>query len=244
MLFLGTAGWAIPKELRERRSDSGSSLRRYSGLFAATELNSTFYRRHRVSTFRRWRDSVPASFRFAVKLPRAITHWAGLSAPRREVETFFDDLQGLGDKLGPVLVQLPASVHFEPRRAAAFFRLLRQLYDGLVACEPRHASWYDPQATALFAEHDVARVVADPPRPLAASEPIAGSALLYVRWQGDYGDRQLWNLAAFVARQPARVTVWCIFDNAAAGAALHDALRFHELLPHEPHAVAPGQKWL
>ena len=237
MLFVGTAGWAIPKELADRYASSESSLRRYAGLLDCSELNSTFYRRHRVSTFERWRDGVPASFRFSVRLPRAITHWAGLAPPRREVETFFDDAQRLGDKLGPVLVQLPASVHFEARRAAAFFRLLRQLHDGLVACEPRHASWYGPEASALFTEHDIARVVTDPPRPLAANEPIPGSSLLYVRWHASarahlpaYSGAQLSTLAALVARQPARVSVWCIFDNTVAGAALYDALHFQELL--------------
>lgn len=237
MVFVGTAGWSIPKEARGRFADQGSILSRYGSVLNATEINTTFYRRHRASTFERWRESVPAEFRFAVKLPRDITHFAALADCEEELSAFFDDVLGLAEKLGPVLVQLPASVPFEPRRANRFFVWLRRRYCGLVACEPRHSSWYNPVASALLVDHDVARVVADPPRPIQAAEPIVSASLLYVRWHGSpriywsaYSDEQLATLSQLVRRQSAGTAVWVIFDNTAAGAALGDALRFR----HEP----------
>ena len=237
MVFVGTAGWSIPKEARGRFAEEGSLLSRYGGVLNATEINTTFYRRHRASTFERWRDSVPAGFRFAVKLPRTMTHFAALEDCEEELSAFFDDVLGLAEKLGPVLVQLPASVSFERRRVAQFFASLRRRYSGLVACEPRHSSWYSADATSLFVEHDVARVMADPPRPIEAAEPLASTSLLYVRWHGSpriywsaYSDEQLARLSQFVARKAADTAVWVIFDNTAAGAALSDALRFI----HEP----------
>ena len=246
--FVGTAGWSIPKPLRDRAPDTGSMLQRYSRVCEATELNSTFYRRHRLSTFERWRDSVPAQFRFAVKLPRSITHDAALLGPRKELSEFFDDVRGLGEKLGPVLVQLPASVHFDARRVASFFRALRELHPGLVACEPRHASWYSARADAIFQRYDIARVVADPPRPPAATEPLTGSSLLYVRWHGSpriywsaYGDERLAELARLVRQQTTVKQAWCVFDNTAAGAALDDALRFRELLDRSSLLQAGGK---
>ena len=233
--LIATAGWAVPKDLRARCPDTGTLLQRYAALLGATEINSTFYRRHRVSTFERWRESVPDTFRFAVKLPRSITHESALAAPRQELDSFFQDVRGLGYKLGPVLVQLPASVPFETRRVTHFFRLLRERHAGLVACEPRHASWYHERVTELFLEHDVARVLADPPRPPQAATLLEGTSLAYVRWHGSpriywsaYGDEQLSTLASIVRARAAR-TVWCVFDNTAAGAALHDALRFRDL---------------
>ena len=231
-IFIGTAGWAIPREHAAAFPREGSGLQRYAAVLGATEINSTFSRRHRVATFERWRDSVPAAFRFAVKLPRAITHDAELASPRAALREFFADVQGLGEKLGPVLVQLPASVPFELRRVGAFFRALRAIHDGPVACEPRHASWYTDAVAALLARHEVARVAADPPRPLAAQEPGGARSLVYHRWHGSprryystYDDARLARLVEQIRSEPSDRTVWCVLDNTASGAAAGDALR-------------------
>jgi uncharacterized protein YecE (DUF72 family) len=134
-------------------------------------------------------------------------------------------------------VQLPASLDFERRRARAFFRALRALHSGPVACEPRHAGWYGPAASATFTDYDVARVVADPARPLAAREPAGSDSLRYTRWHGSprvywstYSDDALRALADTTLRAPAHSEVWCVFDNTASGSALNDAHRFQAML--------------
>ena len=237
LAYVGTAGWAVPQQYRDGIAEGESILERYAGTLGAAEINSTFYKRHRVSTFERWRASVPNGFRFSVKLPRSITHEAALVGAQQELEAFFDDVQGLGEKLGPVLVQLPASQAFEAATSAAFFRALRRLHAGPVACEPRHASFYGPAAQRIFAEYDVARVVADPPRPAAAADPGGSNSLVYVRWHGSpdvywsaYDDTRLSRLADSIRPRLGNAAVWCIFDNTAAGAAFDDARRFGRLL--------------
>lgn len=234
--YVGTAGWAVPQQYRDRVAEGESILERYASALGASEINSTFYKRHRVSTFERWRASVPSGFRFSVKLPRSITHEAALVGAQHELEAFFDDVQGLGDKLGPVLVQLPGSQAFDASTSDAFFRSLRRLHAGPVACEPRHASFYGPAAQRLFVEYDVARVIADPPRPAAARDAGGSDSLVYVRWHGSpdvywsaYDDARLLQLAQTVRPHLGRVPVWCIFDNTAAGAAFDDARRFSQL---------------
>lgn len=180
---------------------------------------------------------MPTSFRFAVKVPRAITHEAALCSPRAALDVFFGDVRGLGSKLGPVLVQLPASVLFQPRRVAAFFRTMRQLHGGDVVCEPRHESWYEPAASAVFADYDIARVQADPLRPANARAPDESSSLLYFRWHGSprrywsaYDDERLSRLTTQVTNSLVSRSTWCMFDNTASGAAAGNALRLAAML--------------
>jgi uncharacterized protein YecE (DUF72 family) len=237
-VHIGTAGWAIPREHAAAFPREGSGLARYASVLNAAEINSTFYRRHQAATFERWRATVPRDFRFSVKLPRAITHEAELASPRALLTEFFGDVSALGDRLGPILVQLPPSLAFDARRAGAFFRAFRALHGGPVACEPRHASWYTERVDALFVSHAVARVVADPPRPAAASERGGASNLLYLRLHGSprpyysaYGPERLAALAGRIGEaRTAGATVWCIFDNTASGAAARDALTMREQL--------------
>lgn len=73
-VFIGTAGWAIPSASADRCSGDGTHLHRYARVFRCAEINSSFYRSHTPAVYRRWADSVGPSFRFAVKLPRVITH--------------------------------------------------------------------------------------------------------------------------------------------------------------------------
>lgn len=237
MPYVATAGWSIPREAADHAPAGATGLQRYASVLNATEINSTFYRRHQLKTFERWRDSVPDQFRFAVKLPRSITHEAALARPQDRLREFFEDVAGLGEKLGPILVQTPASLDFDLPRARAFFQALRARYSGSVACEPRHPAWYGAQASALLTEHQIARVVADPPRPADAALPGGSARLRYVRWHGSpqvyrssYSEEQLVALANYVAAASKNCDVWCVFDNTASGAALCNARRFTRIL--------------
>lgn len=228
-IFLGTAGWNVPREHAARFPAEGSHLERYAARFPFVEVNSTFYRRHRRATFERWARVTPVDFRFAVKLARTLTHEQALARPARVLDEFFDDVSGLGSKLGPVLVQLPASQPFVAARLRAFLRALRARFAGPVAIEPRNAGFYGSSATALLEEFDVARVVADPPRPAAATEPAGARRLVYARLHGtprvywsSYADR-IDGLARALRGWSAGAQVFCVFDNTASGAAAGDA---------------------
>lgn len=232
MLHIGTAGWAIPAQFRDRMPGTGSVLERYAQRLNATEINSSFYRHHRVQTFARWAESVPGHFRFSVKMPKALTHCGELVPEATTLDRFLDESCGLGSKLGVLLLQLPPKLAFNEASAHMFFGGLRKRVNIPLVCEPRHPSWGSPAAEALLRNYAVARVAADPPRWDGADEPGGADHLAYFRWHGrprmyysDYGAESLAALREQVARARERCPeVWIIFDNTVLGCALGNAL--------------------
>ena len=233
---IGTAGWALPKALRDQRSAGLSLLEQYAALFDSVEINSSFYKPHRRSTYERWRASVPAPFRFSVKLPRAITHELGLWRCQSETLAFMDSARGLDDKLAVLLVQLPPSRTFDPPIAEAFFATLRRETSAHIVCEARNPSWFGSAATVLFEQHCVTRAAADPVPPGCelTSPAAAKSRFAYLRLHGSprmyysaYSTDRLERVAAAAA---TTAEAWCIFDNTAAGAAWPDAAMLRRLV--------------
>jgi uncharacterized protein YecE (DUF72 family) len=163
-IHLGVAGWSIRREHIDKFSQTGTHLQRYASVFNAVEINSCFYRPHRFSTYERWAASVPDDFRFAVKLPKAITHETRLAGAVPAIDRFLAETAGLGAKRGPILVQLPPSLSFEKDVALVFFRELRDRFEGDVVFEPRHETWFAPEVESMLVDHRVARVAADPAR--------------------------------------------------------------------------------
>jgi uncharacterized protein YecE (DUF72 family) len=236
---IGTAGWSIPSQHAAWFAGEGSSaLERYASKFRAVEINSSFHRSHRASTWARWADSVPGGFRFSVKMPKAITHERKLADCHHAVERFLEEVAPLGSKLAVLLVQLPPKLEYEAELATSFFDHLAFRSSALLACEPRHPSWFTGEATAFFTTAGVARVAADPPPVPAAIGPGGSTRLRYWRLHGSpqmyysaYGRERLVELAAALAREEdARREVWCIFDNTAGSAAMGDARLLSELL--------------
>ncbi|OWQ45355.1 hypothetical protein CDL60_19015 [Roseateles noduli] len=242
---IGTAAWSIPKAVAGSFPGEGSQLTRYARVLGCAEINSTFTRVHRSTTFERWANETSAGFRFSAKLPEAMTHAARLKVPRAEVQAFTASLAGLGDRLAALLVQMPPSLDLDTRTARAFFRSVHAGFEGAVVCEPRHPSWFTAAADRLLMEERVGRVAADPARPTGAATPggwlgEAGDgrgAVVYYRWHGSprmywsrYEDDWLAARAEEISRWPAGTEVWCIFDNTASGAATDDALRLQALL--------------
>ena len=232
---IGTAGWAIPGIHRDRFPEDGSGLERYAARLNCAEINSTFYRPHRPATFERWRDTTPGDFRFAVKVPRTISHERRLADSGDLLAAFLEMIAPLGDKLGPLLVQLPPSQPFDPAVAEAFLADLRRRHAGPVAWEPRHASWFSPDAESLLAAHAVARDAAAPAKVPEAAGPGGADTLRYWRLHGSpdmyrtpYGAARLDALAAEVCASQAET--WVIFDNTTTGAAAGDALDMVERL--------------
>jgi uncharacterized protein YecE (DUF72 family) len=229
---IGTAGWSVPSSYLDQMPAGGSHLERYARRLSAVEINSSFYRPHRRTTYQRWAQSVPDDFRFAVKVPKAITHEAGLADCGALLDGFLDEVTGLGDKLAVLLLQLPPKAALSKRIADRFFRDLRARIDTDVVLEPRHASWFAPGVDDWLAKRRVARVGADPARIAGAGEPGGWNKLVYYRWHGSpriyYSAYSAAALTALKRRleQNRRhaSSVWCVFDNTASGAALGNAL--------------------
>ena len=232
---VGCAGWSIPKEVKDRFPAEGSHLARYARVFPAVEINSSFYRYHEPATYERWARETPPGFRFSLKAPREVTHFRRLARPKGPLERFLDGARRLGKKLGPVLVQLPPSLAFDRPRASRFFRTLRSLHEGPVACEPRHPSWFCEDAARILVDFEVARAAADPACVEEAARPGGSRKLVYHRLHGSpqmyhspYSECFLQSLAERILQLPKTAQVWCIFDNTAAGAAFPNGLRLIE----------------
>lgn len=230
---IGTAGWTIPSPMAAAFPGEGSHLERYARVFDCAEINSSFHRPHRRATWERWAASVPDGFRFAVKLPKAITHTARLVGCDDLLATFAGECAGLGRKRGPLLVQLPPSLGFDADVARRFLTAASAALGGPLVLEPRHASWFERAADDLLLDLEVARVAADPALSPAAARPGGWPGLAYYRLHGSpqmyrsaYGAERL---AAHAAQAGAHAC-WTIFDNTASGAATADALLLAEML--------------
>jgi len=237
-VHLGIAGWSIRREHSHRFAEVGTHLQRYATLFDCVEINSCFYKPHRFTTYERWAASVPENFRFSVKLPKVITHEARLVAATPALERFLGETSGLGAKRGAMLVQLPPSFAFDSVVAGSFFDELRSRFEGDVAFEPRHETWFAKEVESMLRDYRIARVAADPARVPAAAQPGGYDQLVYLRLHGSprvyysaYSPEVLENVARTIEESIVRgISTWCIFDNTALGAATADALTVKSLL--------------
>jgi uncharacterized protein YecE (DUF72 family) len=246
---IGTAGWSIPRSSASHFESDGTHLQRYSRWLRCAEINSSFHRPHAAATYAKWRDSTPPDFLFAVKMPRTITHELKLRDAREPLVTFLAQTGGLAQKRGPILVQLPPSLAFDASLVTDFLELFRSVYDGIVVCEPRHATWFSSPASSVLNRYRVSRVAADPPPVPAAAFPDGWPGVAYFRLHGS--PRKYWSkydgnymaaLAETVQNTPSVEAAWCVFDNTASGAALENAWELRALLTKssEP-ATSPGK---
>lgn len=231
-LHVGTAGWSVPHPLRDQFPATGTQLERYASVLKAVEINSSFHRSHMASTYQRWAESVPDEFRFSVKLPKTITHGARLVGFEDNLQRFLGEVEGLGDKLGCLLVQLPPSLEFDAAVAENFLVSLIGPSTASVVIEPRHKTWFTPAATRLLLSLDVSRVAADPAVVQAAGEPGGSPRTVYFRLHGSpqvyyspYTASYLDGLA-FRLRKYSKTNapVWCMFDNTIRGEAAANAV--------------------
>ncbi|MET0321308.1 MAG: DUF72 domain-containing protein, partial [Duganella sp.] len=121
MIVIATTGWSIPRRSAAKFPGEGTHLERYAQVLRAVEISTSFYREHARATYANWARQTPRSFRFAVKLPQTITHESRLRASRRPLGAFLASVSGLGQRQGPLIVQLPPSLAFESRVARRFF---------------------------------------------------------------------------------------------------------------------------
>ena len=181
---------------------------------------------------------MPRGFRFSVKLRRTVTHEHRLVGARRLVEAFLEEVAPLGEKMGCLLVQLAPSLEMNRRTARSFFVMVRRRYEGPIAFEPRHASWFASEVDGMLEDMQVSRVAADPPRAAGAIAPGGWQGMAYFRLHGSprmYFSPYEASFLDGIARQTraltrAGVPCWCIFDNTGSGAAAANALDLAERL--------------
>jgi uncharacterized protein YecE (DUF72 family) len=257
-LRIGTAGWTIPKQHLglfplDAESVKPSHLMRCASGLNCVEVNSSFHRPHRHKTWERWAETTPENFRFAVKAPKAVTHTASLRNTGALWLKFFAEASGLGEKFGPLLVQLPPKLVFEEGVAYEFFTTLRELHTGPVVLEPRNESWFSPSVDRLLRGFEVARAAADPPKGSSlAAKPGGWPGLRYWRLHGAprtyYSEYDASFLASFASKLQADAAksgaeTWVIFDNTALGHGTANAMQLARLCSSDKRARArtPGE---
>jgi uncharacterized protein YecE (DUF72 family) len=220
---IGCAGWNLPKDLRD---PSLSYLERYAQLFNCVEINSSFYRHHQPRTYARWAEAVPKDFLFSVKAPRTLTHTA--EADPAIVDRFLNEIREMGDKLGPILIQLPPKAAFKRAAAGELFLNFREKFNGEIVCEPRHATWFEPEAHELLKAYSISLVAADP-KPVSSAPGVLEFESRYYRLHGapriyysEYTEEFLNRFKKSGALN--RAGTWVIFDNTALGHAYQNAL--------------------
>ncbi|HZZ85960.1 MAG TPA: DUF72 domain-containing protein [Anaeromyxobacteraceae bacterium] len=233
---VGTSGYQY-RHWRGVLYPAGLAQRRwlawYARYFDTVELNATFYRLPRPEAVDRWRDEVPEGFRFAVKGSRYLTHMKQLRDPEAGLARFLAPVERLGDKLGPILWQLPARLAPDPGRLDAFLSALPSRLPRAV--EFRSDRWYTREVCAVldrhgaaFCEHDL--VEARPPR-LTGSFRYLRFHGATGRYQGRYGEEALRRVARDLSRHArGREEAWVFFNNDVHGHAVRDAAALRRLL--------------
>jgi uncharacterized protein YecE (DUF72 family) len=245
VILVGTSGWQYPHWRGRFYPPSLPKVRwleYYTGQFATVEVNNTFYRLPERTTFARWRERTPDGFLIAVKMSRYLTHTRRLREPAEPVARFLDRAGALGDRLGPVLLQLPPDLPADP---AALTAVLQRFPPKVrVAVEPRHPSWWTDELRETLAHHRAALCWADrgehPVTPLWRTADFGylrlheGDADPHPRYRPSTLGRWVDRLTATFEQD---TPVYVYFNNDPGGAALVDAASFADRCRAEGHAV-------
>jgi uncharacterized protein YecE (DUF72 family) len=239
-LYIGTSGWSYrwqgifyPPEVK-----SADYLPYYATQFNCTEINSSFYHFTMEKTIRKWLDTTPGSFKFAPKLNQEITHNRKFKDVDEPLDKFISRFLLMGDRLGPVLVQIAASFHFDRYAAEDFFRTLRDKYPTQTfALEARHKSWFDEEPLDLLRDYDITFVIASAGKRFPGLE-ITTTNTVYLRLHGDeklysspYSDEKL-EKYAFMTKDWLLdgKEVWIFFNNTILGNAIFDARKLRQMV--------------
>lgn len=236
-IHIGTSGWHYkhwkgafyPKDLPNERL-----LEHYLKHFDTAEVNNTFYQLPRKETFAKWRDSVPERFLFSVKGSRYITHMKKLKDPEQPLANFIAGIKMLGDKLGPIIFQLPPHWRLNIERLRGFLRTLPEGHR--YAFEFRDESWFEKETEEALRDRGAAFCIYDFERRQSPHSVTAD--FVYVRlhgpdgaYQGKYDDQTLKRWAEdFSSWVKGGKEVFCYFDNDEKGYAPQNALKLKEFI--------------
>jgi uncharacterized protein YecE (DUF72 family) len=245
-LYIGTSGWHYNDwtELFYPSDVTGyRELTYHAKHFNTVENNSSFYRVASEATYKTWDKMTPPGYVFSIKLNKFITHTHKLDVNDdtiKKMQYILQSTQILGDKLGAILVQLPASFTYDLPRLQKFLdffvpevRSHPHTFD--IAIEFRNKYWFTDEVYALLEQHNVALVYGQSSRWPAMQRVTANTA--YIRMHGpaklfasSYSDEQLQELAAYIGNLPQKVKrVYVYFNNDFHGYALQNAQRLISL---------------
>jgi len=232
-IHIGTSGWSYkhwkkifyPEGLKQT-----DWLKFYADHFATTEINTSFYHLPATATTAHWKEKSPADFIFCPKMSRYLTHMKKLNDPEESMERFFDSFVPLKRKIGPVLVQLPASLGFHLDKAENFYKLCKKQYGYYrFAMEVRHDSWLSDESIALMKKYNIAFVISQSGTGFPYAELVTAQHI-YVRLHGpgalyasNYSDEQLMEFATLFKKWKADGhSVWAFFNNDIFGYAFEN----------------------
>jgi uncharacterized protein YecE (DUF72 family) len=203
-VIVGTSGYSYKEWKGSFYPDdlpAAKMLPFYATQFGAVEINNTFYRMPEEKTLAKWAGEVPDGFRFSLKAPQRITHQKRLAGADDDVRVLFEAAASLGEKLGPVLFQLPPYSRKDAPKLRAFIGTLPAA--ALVGFEFRHESWFDEEIFDILRARNAALCGADTDEsgdPDSVVTPTASWGYLRLR-RTDYDDGSLKAWAERVARQ-------------------------------------------
>jgi len=235
--YIGCSGWHYddwrgrfyPPELPRSRW-----LDYYVERFRTVELNNTFYRLPTEAAVAGWLRKASPGFLFAVKGSRYVTHIIRLKESEESVHTFCSRVEGLGPHLGPVLWQLPPSLHRDDARLRDFLSVLPSDFSHVI--EFRHASWWTEPVYELLRQYGVAFCIYDME---ATSTPVVSTAdFTYVRFHGPearyagkYGTSLLREWADRIKEEGSELSrTFVYFNNDINAHAVENAEQFKTLL--------------
>ena len=189
--WIGTSGFQYPEwkgHFYPEKLPAAKMLPFYAERFQTTEINYTFRRIPSGKTIENWCELTPPRFAFSLKAPQRVTHFAKLQNCSDSLNYFFGAIQGLEDKLGPILFQLPPFFRKDAGILAAF---LEELPDGVrAAFEFRHKSWFDDEIFASLRRHNAALCIAESADLSTPIEATANFGYLRLRRE-DYGPEDI-----------------------------------------------------
>jgi uncharacterized protein YecE (DUF72 family) len=176
---------------------TGKMLPFYTERFSTTEINYTFHRIPAPKTIDNWKAQTPEKFRFALKAPQKITHWAKLRDCKDTLEYFCKVVTALGQRLGPVLFQLPPTFRKDVDVLSSFLREFPQMR---AAFEFRHRSWFDDEIFDLLKSRNIALCIAETADLATPQKITADYGYLRLRRE-DYEKSDIEHWADFVRAQ-------------------------------------------
>jgi uncharacterized protein YecE (DUF72 family) len=236
-IHVGCSGWVYkhwrgifyPEDLPQKRW-----FEFYAAEFDTLEINNSFYRLPSGETFEKWREQAPRGFCYAVKANRYLTQAKKLKDCEEPMERMMAAVRRLGERLGPMLYQLPPSMKINLERLETFLQILPPRVTSVF--EFRDKSWYVPATYALLDRYGASFCAHDMPG--SKSDRVAVGPIAYVRFHGGegkywgrYSDEGLLSWCDWLIEQARqRRSVWCYFNNDVQGHAIDDARTLRSML--------------